>query len=123
MGALDLDQGVIDVRRNWDDKEGVIETKSCAGTRTVPIPAILRGHLLAHHLRHGRPTIGLVFGRTPTQPFSPSSLRLRALSAWRNASDGPLTRSASTSAVTQVVATRVRPLDGLRSPREPASFS
>ena len=77
--------------RSWDDKEGVIETKSRAGTRTVPIPAILRGHLLAHHLRHGRPTIGLVFGRTPTQPFSPSSLRLRALSAWRNASDGPLT--------------------------------
>ena len=32
-----------------------------------------------------------MFGRTPTQPFSPSSLRLRALSAWRNAPDGPLT--------------------------------
>ena len=88
---LDLEAGVISVRRSWDDKEGVIETKSRAGTRTVPIAAVLRGHLLAHHLRHGRPTTGLVFGRTHTQPFSPSSLRLRALSAWRNAPDCPLT--------------------------------
>jgi integrase len=87
---VDLDHGLIGVRRSWDDKEGVIETKSRAGTRTVPIAAVLRGHLLAHHLRHGRPTAGLVFGRTPTQPFSPSSLRLRALSAWRNADGGPL---------------------------------
>ena len=68
----------------------MIETKSRAGTRTVPIAAVLRGHLLAHHLRHGRPTTGLVFGRSPTQPFSPSSLRLRALSAWRNANPEPL---------------------------------
>jgi integrase len=88
---VDLDNGVISVRRSWDDKEGVIETKSRAGTRTVPIAAILRGHLLAHHLRNGRPTTGLVFGRTSTQPFSPSSFRLRALSAWRNAPGGPLT--------------------------------
>ena len=78
-GDIDLDQGVINVRRSWDDKEGVIETKSRAGTRTVPIATVLRSHLLAHHLRHGRPTTGLVFGRTATQPFSPSSLRLRAL--------------------------------------------
>ena len=28
---------VISCRRSWDDKEGVIETKSRAGTRTVPI--------------------------------------------------------------------------------------
>jgi integrase len=90
-GDIDLDQGVIRVRRSWDDKEGVIETKSRAGTRTVPIAAVLRGHLLAHHLRHGRPTTGLIFGRTQTRPFSPSSLRLRALSAWRNAAGGPLT--------------------------------
>ncbi len=76
---VDLDNGVISVRRSWDDKEGVIETKSRAGTRTVPIATVLRGHLLAHHLRHGRPTTGLVFGRSPTRPFSPSSLRLRAL--------------------------------------------
>ena len=46
------------MRRSWDDKEGVIETKSRAGTRTVPIATVLRGHLLAHHLRHGRPTTG-----------------------------------------------------------------
>jgi hypothetical protein len=31
-----------------DDKEGAIETKSRAGTRTVPIAAILPGHRLAH---------------------------------------------------------------------------
>ena len=32
-----------------------------------------------------------MFGRSATRPFSPSSLRLRSLSAWRNAPDGPLT--------------------------------
>ena len=90
-GDIDLEQGVIHVRRSWDDKEGVIETKSRAGTRAVPIAAVLRGHLLAHHLRHGRPTTGLVFGRSATRPFSPSSLRLRAFSAWRNAKPEPLT--------------------------------
>ena len=90
-GDIDLEQGVIHVRRSWDDKEGVIETKSRAGTRTVPIASILRSHLLGHHLRRGRPIAGLVFGRSATQPFSPSSLRLRALSAWRNAPGGPLT--------------------------------
>jgi integrase len=87
---IDLEQGVIHVRRSWDDKEGAIETKSRAGTRTVPIAAVLRGHLLAHHLRRGRPAAGLVFGRSLMQPFSPPSVRLRALSAWRNAKPEPL---------------------------------
>jgi integrase len=90
-GDVDLERGVIQVRHSWDDKEGMIETKSRASARTVPIAAALRHHLLAHQLRRGRPTTGLVFGRTATQPFSPSSVRLRALSAWRNAKPEPLT--------------------------------
>ena len=95
-GAKRLTAGPDDLNPAWSPDGTAIAFEqgsdpSRAGTRTVPIPGVLRGHLLAHHLRHGRPTTGLVFGRTSTQPFSPSSLRLRALSAWRNATGGPLT--------------------------------
>ena len=40
-GDLDLDGGVIRVRRSWDRVAGEIEPKSAAGTRAVPIPARL----------------------------------------------------------------------------------
>jgi integrase len=81
---LDLDAGVIRVERSWDPREGIIEPKSRAGRRTVPIAAALRGHLLEHRLRSGR-SIGLIFGRTADKPFEPVSVRARALAAWENA--------------------------------------
>ena len=48
---IDLDAGVIQVRRAWDDREG--EQKSGAGTRRVPIAAVLRRILIEHKLRQG----------------------------------------------------------------------
>ncbi len=74
--------GVIRVERSWDVKEGVIDTKSRAGTRAVPIASLLRGHLLKHKLQQGRGGEGLVFGRSAETPFQPVTLRERTLAAW-----------------------------------------
>jgi integrase len=78
---LDLAAGVIHVERSWDAKEGVVGPKSRAGRRTVPIPAALRDYLVEHKLRSGR-HVGLVFGTSYTQPFTPSNVRKRANAAW-----------------------------------------
>jgi len=58
---VDLDAGVIHVRRSIDALGEVIRPKSKAGERTVPIPRLLRGHLLEQKLRNR--TAGYVFGR------------------------------------------------------------
>jgi integrase len=47
---LDLATGVIHVRRGWDSVEGEIAPKSRQGRRDVPIPAVLRDHLLEHRM-------------------------------------------------------------------------
>jgi integrase len=56
---VDLAAGVIHVRRGWDVVEGEIEPKSRHGRRRVPIPAVLRDHLVERKLA-GDST--LVFG-------------------------------------------------------------
>jgi integrase len=50
---IDLEASVIHVRRAWDPKAGMIEPKSEAGTRKVPIAAVLRRILVEHKLRQG----------------------------------------------------------------------
>lgn len=47
---VDLATGVIHVRRGWDEVEGEIAPKSRKGRRAVPIPAVLRDHLLEHRM-------------------------------------------------------------------------
>src|SRR5262249_9010796 len=54
--------------------------KSEAGTRTVPIAAVLRDHLIAPKLRCGW-SDGLVFGRQADLPFDPGGLPERAATA------------------------------------------
>lgn len=80
---VDLDAGEIRVEAGYDEKEGLIEAKSKAGRRVVPIVAVLRTYLLAHHLRAGRPSTGFVFGGRDAGPFTPSAVRRRALTAWK----------------------------------------
>jgi integrase len=63
-------------------REGEIAPKSRAGVRDVPIPDLLRTHLLVHRLRTGR-SEGLVFGRSATRPFEPGCTQARADSAWK----------------------------------------
>ena len=95
---IDLEGRVIRVQRGWDDKEGAQAGKSRAAHRTVPILDLLAPELAAHKLRSGRSDVGLVFGRTRTDSFVPSTVRLRALAAWQRenerrateADDGPV---------------------------------
>jgi integrase len=71
------------VERAWDEKSGVlVEPKSRAGRRSVPIPAVLRDYLDEHKLRTGRDE-GLVFGRTATAPFISSNVWRRAQTDWK----------------------------------------
>ena len=60
----------------------MVEPKSRAGRRSVPIPAVLRGYLLEHKLRSGR-SDGLVFGRSAEAPFTSSNVWRRARTAWK----------------------------------------
>jgi integrase len=57
---VDLATGVIHVHRGWDAIEGEIGPKSRQGRRKVPVPAVLRDHLLEHRIRTDR--AGHVFG-------------------------------------------------------------
>lgn len=86
---IDLGAEVIQVERSWDAKEGVVPPKSRAATRIVPIPAVLRDYLVEHKLRSGR-RVGLVFGTSCTQPFTPSNVRKRANAAWARAGLVPI---------------------------------
>ena len=82
---VDLAGGVIRVERGWDPSEGVIELKSHAGRRKVPIPAILRDHLIERRMRSDRGGSALIFGNTATTPFTPNMLQRRADQAWAEA--------------------------------------
>jgi integrase len=79
---IDLEAGVIHVRRGWDAVEGEIAPKSAKGRRTVPIAAVLRGHLADHWMRGG--TGSLVFGEDG-RPFRGETPLTRARAAWKTA--------------------------------------
>lgn len=68
---IDLESGLIHVVRAMDDRGGIIEPKSKAGKRTVPVVPMLRSILLAHKLASGRRD-GLALA------FTPTALRSRA---------------------------------------------
>jgi len=71
--------GVIHVRRGWDDVEGEIAPKSRAAIRKVPMPTILREHLEPLYARAHDPV--LAFGKDG-QPFDPRRVAERAKAAW-----------------------------------------
>jgi integrase len=79
---VDLAAGVIRVERSWDRHEGVIEPKSRAGRRRVPIVAALRVHLVAWKLRRGG---GELFFGDGYDPFNRDGLVVRANRAWKAA--------------------------------------
>jgi integrase len=79
---IDLNAGTIHVTRSYDPKSRCfVSPKSRAGSRRVPIAALLREHLISHRLRCGRSS-GLVFGPDGTQVVSYSAMRDRAARAW-----------------------------------------
>jgi integrase len=86
---VDLDGGVVRIRKGWDRVEGEIEPKSKAAKRDIPLPQTLRP-FIAEHLLGLEWSRGLIFGRTPDKPFSPTTLRYRAGEAWKAAKLAPV---------------------------------
>jgi len=86
---VDLAAGVIRIERAWDPKSRVlVEPKSRAGRRRVPIAAVLRGMLVEHKMAaHGE----LVLGRAGGSPVNPEPFAARAVRAWRDAGLEPIT--------------------------------
>ena len=80
---VDLTENIITVRRGWDNYEGAIEPKSAKGHRRVPVVAPLRLLVLEHKARTGPRGDDLVFGTTARNPFTPTNIRKRALTAWK----------------------------------------
>ena len=87
--AVDLAAGTIAVERGYDPKAGIVEPKSRAGRRRVPVPSVLREALIEHKLVTDR-CEGLVLGRTANVPLNPSSINVRARRAWRAAGLSPI---------------------------------
>ncbi len=83
---VDLEKGVLRVERSWDVQAGVVDPKSEAGTRTVPVVRQLGALLRVHRLSSGRPDSGFVFlGKRPGRPFNTRSVDRRAQAAWKAA--------------------------------------
>jgi integrase len=82
LRASDLHATHIEVEHGWDDYAGQIDPKSKAGSRQVPLPAILADLLAEHVAGTGRTGDELLFGRTAGAPFTPSFIRKRANEAW-----------------------------------------
>jgi integrase len=87
---VDLGRSEIRVERSWDQEEGPIDPKSETSTRTVPLLAILRDYLDQCKLATGRDEDELVFGRTSSEAFVPSTVRSRAIAAWTEAGIEPI---------------------------------
>jgi integrase len=80
---IDLGAGVIHVRGSWDQYCGRGETKS-GKDRRVPIAGELRAYLAAHLLALDWRE-GLVFGRSATRAFLPTSVAFRSDLDWKAA--------------------------------------
>jgi integrase len=80
--------GLVHIRQGWDKVEGVIDPKSSASVRTVPVCEQLYETLAAHLQRLGR-TSGLIFGRSADRVFSYSTARDRAMRVWKDAGIEP----------------------------------
>ena len=79
-----LAEDLIRVQDGWDQREGRIKQKSRKGQRRVPVAVVLRELLIEHGLDTRRER-GLVFGKTEDQPFTLTTMRDRALKAWKDA--------------------------------------
>jgi integrase len=109
---LDVKGGIVRVERGWDDKAGVIEPKSFAGRRVVPLASRVRREVAAHLLREDRNDDDLVFGRTADLPFVRSTVRARARKAWKDAGLQPLSpHEARHCAASYLIAAGVGPKD------------
>lgn len=86
---LEDTSNLIHVTRSWDDSGIEIAPKTKGSNRRVAIVPPLARLLVEHQTETGRSGSDLVFGRSPSVPFMPSTVRARALKAWKDA-DPPL---------------------------------
>jgi integrase len=86
---VDLADGLIRVERSMSGHGETHDPKSRASRRGVPIVAALRD-LLVEHKVVTRRDVGLVFGSSERQPFTPTAVRKRALTAWWRANLYPI---------------------------------
>jgi integrase len=86
---IDLAGGLIRIERSMSGQGETGGPKSRAGRRGVPIVAALRDLLVEHKL-NARRYVGLVFGSSASQPFTPTAVRKRALTDWRRAGLEPI---------------------------------
>ena len=86
---VDVADGLIRVERSMSGYGEASKPKSRAGRRGVPIVAALRDLLVEHKLATRR-EVGLVFGSSSSQPFTPTAVRKRALTVWRRAGLDPI---------------------------------
>ena len=86
---VDFDGGLLRVERSWDQREGLIEPKSRAGRRRVPLVKPLRAELAAHRLRQGGGGEGLVLGRGE-KAFAPGAATRRARETWTRVGLAPI---------------------------------
>jgi integrase len=80
---VDLEAGVISVRRSWDPRAGFVETKSGAGRRRVPIASVLAGQLAELRSRVGGD--GFVFAAPGGGPLNADAAVKRARRDWAKA--------------------------------------
>jgi integrase len=87
---VDLAAGVIRIERSWDPKARVIvEPKSRAGRRKVPVAGVLRDLLVEHKIKaEGDLVVGRNGGRSP---FDADTVAERASKRWRLAGLDPIT--------------------------------
>jgi integrase len=64
-------------------ENGGVRVPDPVDRRRVPLIGELREIIAEHKLASGRAGAALVFGRTATEPFIPSTVRNRALAAWK----------------------------------------
>jgi len=84
VADVNLADGMIHVRRSWDQVEGAIAPKSRSAERNVPIAAVLRDYLDEHLLRLRRKH-GLAFGRSAKLPFNADTPNRHAARVWKKA--------------------------------------
>jgi integrase len=88
---VDFAGSLICVEYSWDQYEGQIPPKSETSWRRLPLMAIL-GQLLRQHVsRAGRSGEDLLFGRSPTLPFDPSTVAYRIRKRWRETEQRSIT--------------------------------
>jgi integrase len=88
---VDLSASSITVERAWDQYAGIIEPKSEASWRTIPLLGALRNILDAHMARTRRKGDDLLFGRMKQAPFVPSTINKHAQERWEALRLRPIT--------------------------------